>query len=383
LLEKKLLKIIDNLWLEFWQTAKFIYDSPELGGKEFKAVNCLIKLLEKYDFEITCPYLELPTAFKAELGKRHPVIYLLAEYDALPEIGHGCGHHLIAGASVGAAIALAVLKKNWAGKIVVLGTPAEETDGGKVFLVERGAFRECDAALMFHPGQTAIINISSLALDALEVEFTGVYGHSAGQDELGNPLVSLVDFYQNTLLFNKVHTPKKQIQGVITAGGITPNLIPREAVGKFYLRAISNGQMKEAVDNFRKMAQRSANMNRTQVVIRRFEPQYLPMNTNTSLANIFARQAKYLGLKINMQQYQIVGSMDMGNVSWEVPAIHPYLPLGKGNVSAHTPEFAKKAGEREGERTMKIATSVLALTALQLLTQPYLIDELWKEHRMV
>jgi len=178
-MRENLLKAMDKIWPKVWSTTKYIYDNPELGGREYKAVDSLSKILAQYGFTITLPYLGLSTAFKASLGAGKPVIYLLAEYDALPEIGHGCGHHLIAGASLGAAIALALQQEVWSGTLVVLGTPAEETEGGKALLAEKGAFQECDAALLFHPGQSAVLNISSQALEALEVIYYGEYGHSA------------------------------------------------------------------------------------------------------------------------------------------------------------------------------------------------------------
>ena len=167
LAEQRLLATIKELWPVIWQAARYIYENPELGGQEFKAVNYLTTLLKEYNFEVNERYLGLPTAFKAQFGSGKPAIYFLAEYDALPQIGHGCGHHLIAGASLGAALALAKIKERWSGQIVVLGTPAEETQGAKVELAKKGAFQECSAALMFHPGQSAVINITSQALEAI------------------------------------------------------------------------------------------------------------------------------------------------------------------------------------------------------------------------
>lgn len=378
MLKDKLLKMIDHLWPEIWDTALYIYNNPELGGEEYQAAAYLRKIMEKHGFEVISPYLDIETSFKARIGATKPVIFFLAEYDALPEIGHGCGHHLIAGASAGAAISLAALKEYWSGSLVVLGTPAEETTGAKVALVDKGAFSDCDAALMFHPGQSTVINISSQALEALEVIFSGFHGHSS-RGERGNSLVSLVSFYQEALNYKKAFYPEQQIDGVITSGGITPNLIPQKAVGKFYLRAITTELLKKTVQDFRKMIERIAEQNSTQVIIKRFEPRYLPMQTNAALAQVFQEQAKTLGVKMDMQQQYIIGSMDMGNVSWLVPAIHPYLPLGKGKFSAHSQEFKKMAGSPEGEKTMKLATKALALTALELLLKPELVEKIWQE----
>lgn len=379
MLEDKLLKVIDELWPEIWSTASYIFKNPELGGQEYKAVDCLKTLLEKYSFNFISPYLDLETSFRAQVGSGRPVVCLLAEYDALPEMGHGCGHHLIAGASVGAAVALALLKKYWSGSLIVLGTPAEETSGAKVHLADKEAFSDTDVALMFHPGQSTAINISSQALEALEVVFSGFSGHSSRGDR-GNSLVSLVNFYQETLKYKKAFYPDRQIDGVITSGGITPNLIPPKAVGKFYLRAMKTDLLKKTIKDFREMALRTAELNNTQVVFKNFEPRYLPLQTNERLAYLFKEKAGKLGIKMDMRYQYTIGSMDMGNVSWVVPAIHPYLPLGKGKFSAHSSEFKEIAGSTEGEKTMKIATKALALTVLELFIKPQVVEEIWREH---
>ena len=379
--EKNLLKAIDQHWSEIWGAAKYIFNNPELGGEEHKAVEYLTGLLEEWGFTTTKGYLDLPTSFKATIGVGKPAIYFLAEYDALPQIGHGCGHHLIAGASVGAALALASIKEEWSGQIVVVGSPAEETQGAKVLLAQKGAFQDCSAAMLFHPGQSAVINITSQALEALEVSFLGSYGHSAGKVGLSNPIVSLVDFYQQTVEYNKSYNPTHQIQGVIVEGGNTPNLIPEKAVGKFYLRALTVKELEKLINKFKAMAEKAAKKNHTQVKIAAFEPRYLPMQTNLTLTKAFAQASQDLGLPIDMNSYQIIGSIDMGNVSWQVPAIHPYLPLSNEKITAHTPLFAQKAGGPEGEKIMAIATKALALTAYRLLQNPILIEEMWQEHR--
>jgi len=379
MLEDKLLEIIDKLWPEIWSTASYIYKNPELGGQEHKAVKCLKEILENFGFSFTSPYLDLETSFRAQIGSGKPVISLLAEYDALPEIGHGCGHHLITGASVGAAVSLALLKEHWSGSLVVLGTPAEETIGAKVHLTDKGAFSDIDIALMFHPGQSTILNISSQALEAIEITFIGIPGHSSRGDK-GNPLISLVQFYQKTLDYKKSHYPEQQIDGVIISGGITPNLIPEKTVGRFYLRAVTTQLLKKTIQDFREMALKAAELNNTRVVFKKFEPRYLPMQTNETLARVFKEKAQKLGIKMDMRHHYIIGSMDMGNVSWVVPAIHPYLPLGKGKFSAHSLEFKKIAGSPEGEKTMQLATKALALTALELFNKPKLVEMIWEEH---
>lgn len=379
MLEDKLLSAVNNLWPEIWSTALFIYENPELGGQEYKAIHRLKDILVKYNFSFHSPIHGLETAFRAQLGEGKPVICLLAEYDALPELGHGCGHHLIAGASVGAAIALATLKERWSGSLIVLGTPAEETTGAKVHLVRKGAILDMDAALMFHPGHSNILNITSQALEALEVSFFGYHGHSS-QGHRGNALVSLVNFFQETQNYRSFYYPQRQIDGVITSGGVTPNLIPEKTVGKFYLRAETIELLKETINDFRGIAFRVAEQNNTRVVLNNFEPRYLPMLTNRKLAEVFKEKAQLVGIKMDLLPRRIIGSIDMGNVSWVVPSIHPFIELGKRKISAHTPEFARISGTEEGEKTMKLATKALALTVAQLLNSPQLVTTIWQEH---
>ncbi|NLT93938.1 MAG: M20 family metallopeptidase [Clostridia bacterium] len=379
MLEDKLIRTIDDLWPEIWRTALYIYQNPELGGQEYKAVQSIKDLLVKYNFSFQCPIYGLQTAFRAQFNEGKPVICFLAEYDALPEIGHGCGHHLIAGASIGAAIALATLKERWSGSLIVLGTPSEETAGAKVQLVEKGAFDNIDIALMFHPGHSTVLNIASQALEALEVTFIGFQGHSSRGQE-GNPLVALVNFFQEAQNYKSLYYPKRQIDGVITSGGVTPNLIPEKAVGKFYLRAETIELLQETINDFREMAQKVAKKNNTKVILNNFEPRYLPMQTNRKLAEVFKEKAKLFGIKMDLLPQKIIGSMDMGNVSWVVPSIHPFIQLGKGKIAAHTPEFTRLAGTMEGEQTMKLATKTLALTAAQLFDKPRLVEEIWQEH---
>ncbi|MFZ5942579.1 MAG: amidohydrolase [Bacillota bacterium] len=378
-LKNYLFEAIDDLWDDIWGTALHIHNNPELGGQEYKAVEQLTRVLDKHGFKCKTPYLGVETSFLASLGEDKPRIFFLAEYDALPGLGHGCGHNLIAGAGLGAAISLAGLKEHWSGSIAVLGTPAEETNGAKVHLLEKGAFANCDAALIFHPGQSAVINITSQALEALEVVFLGFHGHSS-RGERGNPLISLVNLYQETLNYRKAYYPEAQIDGVITNGGSTPNLIPDKTIGKFYIRAMNTHILKRTIQDFKEIVDRIASRNKTEAFIQPFEPRYLPMNTNLVLAHVFKEQVKLQGVKMDMNYQQIIGSMDMGNVSWEVPSIHPYLPLGKGKFSAHSQEFMHLAGSREGEKTLKIATKALAATALELLTDDGLLERVWREH---
>lgn len=381
LIEQRLLNTIENLWPVIWQASRYIYENPELGGQEFKAVKYLTNLLKEYNFEVSERYLGLPTAFKAQLGSGKPAIYFLAEYDALPQIGHGCGHHLIAGASIGAALALANIKKEFSGQIVILGTPAEETLGAKVELVKKGAFQECSAAMMFHPGQSAVINITSQALEAIEVTYQGNFAHSAGKTGSGNPLISLVDFYQQAMEYNEKYSPLYQIQGIISEGGKTPNLIPQKVVGKFYLRSLKERDLENLVGKFKEIAKKVAQKNNTKVKFNNFEPRYLPMLTNSKLANIFIEASKDLGLAMDTRNYQIIGSLDMGNVSWQVPAIHPYLPLSGNPVVAHTPQFTKEAGGENGEKTMFLATKGLALTAFRLFRHRGYLESIWDEYK--
>lgn len=296
----------------------------------------------------------------------------------MPGLGHGCGHNLIGAASAGAA---AVLSKSLElpGEVLVIGTPAEETDGAKVRLVEAGVFKSLDVAMMFHPGSQNIAEISSLALDALEFTFTGRAAHAAAASDFGiNALDALINFFVG------INALKKQVQdvhinGIITEGGTTPNIIPERAVARFYLRANTRKTLDELRQSVIRCAQGAAAMVSAQVSWRKFEYSYDEMRTNRSLAACFAKNLQGLGVEHISQPRTAMGSVDMGNVSRVVPAIHPYIMLGDGTTVPHTRDFAQASLSSEGEELLILAVQALVLTGWDVLNDAKLLKMIKRE----
>lgn len=369
------------VWKEAWEAARQIGENPELGYQEYIAVDTLTQLLKNHGFEIERSAAGLETAFIARFSgyKPGPRLAFLAEYDALPGVGHGCGHNLIGAASVGAAITLSK-SLELPGEVWVVGSPAEETSGGKVTLVEEGVFKGVDVALMFHPGSQNVSVISSLALDALEFVFLGKPAHAVAASLYGvNALDALIDFYNRINELKKEIPKDVYINGIITEGGSSPNIIPERAVARFYLRA----RQRKLLNTFRKQvircAQDAAARISAKVTWSKFENSYDEMQTNRTLAEVFEENLRELGVRNISPPQSAMGSVDMGNVSRVVPAIHPYLALGVGMNIPHTRDFAQACLSPAGERLLLLAIQSLALTGWDVLSDPRLLSRAKKE----
>lgn len=365
-----------------------IHENPELGHKEYYACQILTDYLGEHDFSIKRKLAGLDTAFKASYGRGiFPKIALLAEYDALPGIGHGCGHNLIGAASVGAGVVVKeVLAANSdiKGQVVVYGTPAEETSGGKVTLVDKGCFNGINAALMFHPSDNNTIENTSLAMDAIEFTFTGRSAHAASAPFLAvNALDGVIHFYNGINALRQYLEEDVRIHGIIAEGGKTPNIIPDKAVTRWYIRASTRERVNELVKKVQQCAKGAASMVGAKVTWRNYELSYDEMVTNKALADIFRKNLKAAGVINISSASKGRGSIDMGNVSQKVPSIHPYLAMGlSGGCGAHTEEFAKAAGAAPGHQVLILAARVLAYTVIDLLVDKVMLDQVKKEFEL-
>ncbi len=371
------------IWKEAWNAACEIGEHPELGYQEFYAVGVLTQLLNCHGFEIERNVAGLETAFVARYkGNRPgPRIAFLAEYDALPGVGHGCGHNLIGAASVGAAITLSK-SLELPGEILVIGSPAEETSGGKVTLVEHGIFKDIDVALMFHPGSQNVPEISTLALDALEFVFLGRPAHAVAAAQYGvNALDAAINFFNGINALKKQIPEDARINGIITEGGTAPNIVPERAVARFYLRARKRKVLDELREQVIRCAQGAAAMVSAQVSWRKFEYSYDELLTNRELAEAFAENLRELGIRHIAPPQNAMGSVDMGNVSRVIPAIHPYLALGHGTDIPHTRDFAEACLSQAGERLLLLAIRALAFTGWDILTDEKLLKRAKREFR--
>ncbi len=354
-----------------------IHSHPEVAFQEHRASKLLADYLEANGFRVERGICAMPTAFRASYGGGLPAVAILAEYDALPKLGHACGHNIIGTAAAGAGVALKGAVDALGGCVVVFGTPAEEVWGGKVPMVEQGAFDQVDCALQIHPsGRNAVVN-AALACVALDVEFFGKAAHAAAHPDWGiNALEALVQSYNNINSLRQHIRPTARIHGIITDGGEAANIVPAHAAGTFLVRAVEDDYLDELIGRTLACFQAGALATGARLEYRFSSARYAAMHANRVLAEAF---------RVNLGRFrdpasieapdrpQAMGSTDMGNVSAVVPAIHPMLAVAPPEVSLHTPEFVRWAAAPEGQQALLDGTRALALTAIDVLSDPALL----------
>ena len=349
-----------------------IHANPELAFKEEKASSWLTSYLAKNGFQVEDGIGGLSTAFKASYGTNNPVIALLAEYDALPEIGHACGHNIIAASAVGAAVATRCIVDNCGGTVVVLGTPAEELIGGKVLMLKAGVFDGIDAAMIVHPGIRNASATEALACIGLDVQFLGKAVHAAAYPEQGiNALEAMI------LAFNALNSLRQHIKdrarihGVITHGGEAANVVPAYSAATFLVRATDNAYLDELKQKVLNCFEGAALATGARLDYRWGETVYAPMKNNMVLAQLFARNLESLGRRVDpFESHFGFGSTDVGNVSQVVPAIHPSVAIASSDVLLHSSEFVLAAASDSGHGGLLDAAKALAMTVVDLLNEP-------------
>ncbi len=331
----------------------------------------LRNFLRQQGFSVRTGAAGLATAFVARrsLGRRGPRIAFLAEYDALPGIGHACGHNLIGAAAAGAGAALAKGLHGGAGEVLVVGTPAEETIGGKVLMTERGVFRRVDCALMFHPSTENRVYTTSLACHSLQVTFHGRAAHAVSSPEKGiNALDALIRLFID--LHRRRHRLPREVRmpGVIVEGGHRANIVPDRATGRFTLRARDLRTLRRVEACFRDAVRDAARATGARADILALDHPYAEMRTNRALADLFKEELRRLGRRTVDTPRKKMGSLDMGNVSQVVPSIHPYVAIAPPTVPLHSRAFARLAGGARGRAGLRAATTALALVGLRVLS---------------
>lgn len=381
-------RAVDDNAADLRSVSRFLWDNPELALQEVKCHQWLTDFLEARDFDVTRHFL-LDTAFKAEFvapgGSDGPTVAFLAEYDALPDMGHACGHNLIAENAIGAAIAVQETMKTFKsirGKIVVLGTPAEESCGGKELLVEKGALKGIDAAIMCHPGRRDVLRLAFTATQQMVIRFKGKAAHAAASPWEGlNALDAAVSSYLNIGLLRQQIRPTSKIQGIIVHGGTYPNIIPEESELKYDVRAPSTDELVDLVRRVENCFHGAAQATGCSVEIER-GTLYKHVIQNAAIARAYRKHAQALGFEFQdadmTEQPPTGASTDCGNVSHRIPTAHPVYSLGSG-ARNHTREFAEDANSEEAQAPTLRVAKALALTALDLLTDPQLMDEARKE----
>lgn len=377
-------KEVESLKAVLIETSDFICSNPEMGNNEFKAMDKLITLLKAHDFSIETNIINIPTAFRAIFDSKKPgaSIAYLCEYDALPGIGHGCGHNMIGAISCGAAIALSKVLGEVGGKVVVLGTPAEETDGAKVYMAEKGVFKDIDVAMILHPDDKNYKSGQSLAMDAIQFDFKGKTSHAAASPHEGiNALDAVILTFTGINALRQHITPDARIHGIIKEGGKAANIIPDKAIAQFYVRASKKKYLKELMEKVKNIAQGAALMTGAELEISNYEISYDDMNTNNTLSQRFTENLKYIGVTDIHDDSTGYGSIDMGNVSYAVPAIHPYIAISDTPLVGHTAEFRDATCTEKAHEALIIGASALALTGFDVIADQELLFKIKEEFR--
>ncbi len=358
-----------------------IHDNPEPGFGETLAAAWLTEYLEQNGFSIERGICELPTAFRASYGEGKPVIALIAEYDALPGVGHACGHNIICTSAVGAAIAVRSVARELTGRIVVIGTPAEEILGGKVIMTRRGAFTGLDAAMMVHPGTANIATTYALACQNLDIEFFGKAAHAAAHSERGiNALEAMLLSFAGINSLRQHIKSTARIHGIITDGGKAPNVVPDYSAGKFMIRAEQDSYLDELQEKVLNCFRGAAAATGARLEYKWDDLRYAPMRNNMILAELFAGNMEHLGRQVQLvDRSGAFGSTDMGNVSQVAPAIHAFVAIASGQVLLHSPDFAAAAASEEAIDGLCDAARAMAMTVVDLLARPEKLTALKEE----
>jgi amidohydrolase len=373
-LKARLGETLEALTPSLLAVSREIHANPELGFEEFKAAAVLCDTLESRGIGAFRRAYGLETSFAAEIGRAGPYVALISEYDALPDVGHACGHNIIAATGLGAALALAALADDLPGKVRYLGTPAEEGGGGKELMVRRGAFDGVDCAMMVHPSTEDLAAYPLLANARVTVRFHGRAAHASSSPESGlNALDALVAAYQSIAALRQHLPAGHRVHGIITNGGKAANVVPESAEGLFVARAPDLERLSALRARLDACFEAGALATGTAVKIVWDDVIYADMRTNWPLANAYQRNAERLGR--SFERFEDVplsraASSDMGNVSYLVPSIHPMIRMAPKGVVHHHRDFAIWAASDDGMRAVTDGAAALAMTAID-----FMVDE--------
>ena len=379
---------IDDVAPELFELAEIIHANPELGFAEHQSAKLLTAALERHGLEVERGVAQMDTAFLGWLrgAGAHPCVGLVCEYDALPNIGHACGHNLIGTSAVAAVAGLAAVAGDLPGTVVVMGSPAEEGGGGKIFLLERGALDGVDAALGVHPRSAANFVATqpgtggSLARAVLHLEFFGKAAHAAVNPHDGiNALDALIQFYNGVAALRQQLRSDTRIHGVITHGGDAPNVIPDHTAARFYIRARDREYMQAVVERVRKVAEGAALQTGARVELSHPDPTYEDTRPNLTLGRAFRQNMEALGLQVSSVESRDAASTDFGNISQRKPGVSAKFSITPERVPGHSVAFRDAAGSEYGRQAMLTISKAYALTAYDVLTQPDLLEQARQE----
>src|SRR4051794_33082387 len=351
-----------------------IHARPELAFEEHFAHDLLTGILEAEGLDVERGAYGLDTAFVARAGTEGPTIAVLCEYDALPGIGHACGHNIIGTAGLGAGLAAAALADELGGRVVIMGTPAEEGGGGKQLMIDRGAFEGVDAAMMVHPAGGDLSRMDVIAIHQMKVRYHGEAAYAAAFPHKGrNALDAAVLGYVNVAALRQHIKPNERIHGIFTKAGDKPNIVPDHTVAEWYVRSGTILSLQSLKERVLACLEGGATAAGCTMEYRPTCPEYSDLRTNEPMAALYEANAQRLGRR--PQRFDsITGSTDMGNVSYLVPSIHPMIKASPSDVAIHTRDFAGWAASPEGDKAVLDGAKALAMTVADLWLRPDTLD---------
>ncbi len=381
-LKGKVQEAVDEQRDRLREISAFIYENPELGSEEFKAAELLTGELERQGFDVERGVLGMPTAFTATYkGKGSgPRVAVIAEYDCLPGVGHGCGHNLIAASAVGAGVAASKVMSELNGEIIVVGTPAEEghgpSGGAKVIMAENGFWDDIDAAVMLHPASRYVAGSRALGISKVKMEFEGQTSHAAASPHEGVNALNAA-----TLAFMATHMLRQEarrdanlvIHGIITEGGLASNIIPDRAVCDFGVRSSDDAYLDVMVDKLARCAEGAALALGAKVKITK-RKLYSGKKVNGPLAEVLWNNYAAQGVELKPWQETINGmpmaSTDFGDVSQKIPATSSSIAVTEPGTPGHSIQMADATMTEKGQEAMIVGTKALAMTLVELLAEP-------------
>lgn len=348
--------------------SRSIHAEPELAFAEHRSAAKVADLLAAEGFEVERGVADLETAFTASFGSGDLVLGLCAEYDALPEVGHACGHNVIAAASAGAALALRDVADELGLTVRVIGTPAEEVGGGKVLMLERGVFDDVSLSMMVHPAPYEAIAARSLAITDVEVHYTGKPSHAAAAPHLGVNAADAITVAQVAIGLARQHLePGQMVSGIVTRGGTVPNVVPDRTSAMFDLRAEDMESLHRLEQRINRCFEAGALATGCTHEVVKVSPVYAELTPDPWLADAYRRAVTALGrtpLSAAEERGHKIGSTDMGNITRALPAIHPTIAIDCGDAVNHQIEFATACASASADRAVLDGALALAWTTI-------------------
>ena len=369
---------LDNIYNQLTEVSDWMYKNPELGFKEFKTSEYLVKFIESFKNAVTYPTGKLDTAFEITFGSKGPLVVLCVEYDALPEIGHACGHNIIATASIGAGLAIKGLVEDLGIHVKLLGTPAEEGGGGKIILLDNGAFEDAKCSMMIHPAYENVVNPTFTTIQQYTVEFFGKDAHAAGAPEEGiNALDAQIQLFVNASTYRQQMVSSNRMHGVITDGGFKPNIIPSYTSSEWYLRALNEENLLKIEKDFMNFVNAAAMATKCKLKVESPDYRYTEIENNEVMYKLYKQNSSLVGREMILQSEASrpgLGSTDMGNVSLAMPSIHPMLSIDSGDAVNHQPEYAAATLTPGGHKAIYDGAYAMGATIIDLAEK-----NLWSE----